>query len=1053
MTSARRLVPACVLVLVVLASAATARAQKQAEAPPSISQLEAAVKRRPADPERHVALGLAYWNRNDYPRALRAFQRAVKVGPRSAEAHNWLGVALAAKADLPGAIAALRKAVALDPKYGRAYSNLGSALVQSGDFAEAVDVLQKALALEPNSVGAHLNLGMALREKGDLEPALEHLRRVTAADPNNAGIQYELGQTLRQTGDLESAVAAFEKAIALNPELREGYYALGTALKQQSASARKPAPPATSPADDLYRRAREAVSRGDLNAARDQLTEALRLDEQHAEAHSLLGFTLGQQGDLPAGRPHLERAVALRPESAEAHYNLGVALWYGGSRDRALAELRESVKLDPAAGSSHAFLGMALRETGDLSAARVSLQRAIALLPPTAAVFIDLGITFVRAGEVDKALGQFEAGLNVPSPAVPTPDWDAAIAALRQALAANPGKAEAHNVLGLLLGRKGADSSEVTAQFREAIRLRPDFAETHNNIGLVLIQAGDDQGGIAALREAVRLAPDYADAHANLGAALTPTDADEAIRELEKAVALAPASVKAQFNLAIAYGASPKRGPAREIEQLRKVIGLAPTFARAHLALGKALLRDGKVPDAVGELEEAARLEPKNGEAHYQLGLALARAGRKEDASTELQKGRDLVAADDRNQNLNLDIAEGRAALEKGDLDLAATKFRHAIRLRPESSEAQRYLGMALEKQGNVEAASAAYRKTLELNPADLAAKESLDKLNAPHPLPASGERGSVTMNAAAGVDDPKRMAELEGFIRQEKYTEVEPLLAEYVKERPKSSWGWYALGYSLFAQKKVGDSIKALAKSLELDISNAEAHKILGRNLMIIGRFDAAQIEFEQAIRHKPDSSEGYYNLGKLFSIQDNWEPARKAFEAALKIDPSYIEALDALGFALEALGDDAGAVASYEKAIALNGQRQGSFANAHVNLSAYYNRTGDATKALEYARKALELDPKSDRAWFHKAKGEEREGRLDAAVDSLTQAISFNPRASSYYYVLAGVYRRLGKTTESKEALEVFTRLDRETVELDKKRRDAAQTAATPPPGQKRD
>ena len=32
---------------------------------------------------------------------------------------------------------------------------------------------------------------------------------------------------------------------------------------------------------------------------------------------------------------------------------------------------------------------------------------------------------------------------------------------------------------------------------------------------------------------------------------------DEAIRELEKAVALAPTSVKAQFNLAIAYGASP----------------------------------------------------------------------------------------------------------------------------------------------------------------------------------------------------------------------------------------------------------------------------------------------------------------------------------------------------------------------------------------------------------------------------------------------------------------------------------------------------------------
>ena len=134
----------------------------------------------------------------------------------------------------------------------------------------------------------------------------------------------------------------------------------------------------------------------------------------------------------------------------------------------------------------------------------------------------------------------------------------------------------------------------------------------------------------------------------------------------------------------------------------------------------------------------------------------------------------------------------------------------------------------------------------------------------------------------------------------------------------------------------------------------------MLGRTLMIIGRFDAAQLEFEQAIRYKPDSAEIHYNLGKLFSMQDNWEPARKAFEAALRLDPSYVEALDALGFALEALGDDAGAVAKYEKAIALNEARQGHFASAHVNLSAYYNRTGNPEKALEYARQALELDPK---------------------------------------------------------------------------------------------
>jgi tetratricopeptide (TPR) repeat protein len=1024
------------LSVVVLSAAVTAQdrppadAQKSARQPASVSELEAAAKTRPRDPRVHVALGLAYWDRNEFPRALESFERAVKVGPDSAEAHNWLGVALAEKSDLPGAIAQFKKAVSLDPAYGRAYTNLGSTLATSGEFAEAVEVFQKALALEPNSLGAQLNLGMALREKGDLDNALEYLRRAALADPASASIQYELGQTLRQSGDLPAAVTALEKALELDPELREGYYALGMTLKQQSAKARPPASRAPGAGDDSYSRGREAADRGELTTAREQLTEAVRLDDRNADAHNLLGFVLGQLGDLPSALVHLERAVALQPESPAARYNLGVALWYSGSRDRALSELREGARLDPAAGANHAFLGTALRDQGDPGDARVSLQRAIALLPPTAAVYVDLGIVYLRTANLGRALGQLEAGLNVRPPAIPAPDWDAAISGLRQRLTVKPSgsdqgaSAAAHNILGRMLGRRGADSKDVTAEFREAVRLRPDFAEAHNNLGLVLLQAGEDEGAIASLREAVRLSPDYADARANLGAALTPTNADAAVAELEKAVALAPTSVKAQFNLAVAYGASPKHGLAKEIVQLRKVIELAPAFGRAHVALGKALLRDGHVPEAVASLQEAARLEPSSGEAHYQLGLALARAGRKEEATAELSKGRELVAADDRNQHASLDIAEGRAAMEKGELEQAAEKFRRAIQRRPDSSEARRYLTEVLEKQGV---------------PSQTSAAERPGAADPVRPAPLAASPAHATAAGASPADDRGRMAEFEGLIRESRFTEVEPLLAAYVKERPTSSWGWYALGYSQFAQQKIGESIKALAKSLELDIANAEAHKILGRNLMIIGRFDAAQVEFEQAIRYKPDSAESYYNLGKLHSIQDNWEPARKAFEAALRIDPSYLEAMDGLGFALEAVGNDSAAIEKYEQAIALNEKQKGTFASAHVNLSAYYNRTGNAEKALGYARQAIELDPKSDRAWFQKAKADEAGGRLEEAVDALNRALVINARASSYYYVLAGIYRRLGWMDESRKALEMFKRLEQEGNELEKKRRGA--------------
>jgi tetratricopeptide (TPR) repeat protein len=1026
--------PSRSLLMAIMLTVATLAAA-QTETPPAsrIPAIQSAIRRNPLDSGLYIQLGLAYWDNNDDPDAFAAFEHAAEINPHSAEAHNWLGTALMKKSDLPGAVTELRKAVALDPKLVRAYANLGAALARSGDIAEAVTVFRKALALDPNSAGAHLNLGLALREKGDVDAALIHLRRAAKAEPKNAMVRYELGQTMRQSGDLAGAISSFEEALQIDPELQEGYYGLGLALKQQSASLRKSAPVATS--SDLYQSAQEAAAKGDLNTAKDRLLSLLQKEQSNAEAENLLGYILGQQRDLEFARNHLERAVKLRPSFADAHYNYGVALWYSGMKAQAISELSESVRLDPAAGASYGFLGMAMRETGDSSGARKNLERAIALLPPTTATYIDLGIVFLATGNVDRAIGQFEAGLNAPS-AVPNPDWETAVTKLREALAKRPNDAEGHNLLGLMLGREGAASSEVIAEFRKAIKLRPDYAQPHNNIGLVLAQSDDDANAVTEFREAVRLSPKYADAHCNLGATLIPTDAEQAITELEKAVALDPASVKAQFNLAEAYAASPSHG-AKELEQLRKVVSLSPDFARGHMALGKALLHDGKIEEAVKELQDATRLDPQSGEAHYQFGLALARAGRQKEATAELQKGRELSAADERNQNAELDISEGRAAMQKGELEEAAAKFQHAIKLQPDSAVAQHALGVVLAKQGDAEGASAAFKKALDLNPGDQAAQQALGRMNLP-------DAPTASLSIINDNDDSAKITEYEAYIRQERFSELEPLLDEYLKQYPKSYWGWYALGYSQFAQKHLGASIQSLAKSLQLNIRNPEAHKILGRDLMMIGRFDAAQTEFEQGLHYDPKSAELHYNLGKLFSMQDNWENARKEFEAALQTDPSYVEAIDALGLTQEALGLDSDAVASYEKAIALNEQRHGNFASAHVNLSAYYNRTGDSKKATEYAQKALELDPKSDPAWFQKARASEHDGDLNGALDSLSRAISINSRSSSYYYVLASVYRKLGKADESKKALEMFTRLDHENNELEKMRRNASKSGA---------
>jgi tetratricopeptide (TPR) repeat protein len=351
--------------------------------------------------------------------------------------------------------------------------------------------------------------------------------------------------------------------------------------------------------------------------------------------------------------------------------------------------------------------------------------------------------------------------------------------------------------------------------------------------------------------------------------------------------------------------------------------------------------------------------------------------------------------------------------------------------LQPESSDAQHLLATVLEKQGDVEAALWAYRKTVELNPGDAQARDRITALS----------------SVSGAVDDPARMNELNAYFRSGQFKEVEPLASAYVQEHPRSSWGWYALGYSRFAQKRIGESIEALAKSLQLDIHNAEAHKILGRDLMAIGKFEAAQTEFEQGIRYAPQSAEMHFDFGKLYSIQDDWTFAKREFEAAVRLNPSYLEGLDGLGFAQEALGEDDAAVATYEKAIAINASQNGHFVSSHVNLSAHYNRKGDSAKALEYAGAALKLDPKSDGAWFQQAKAYEDKGRFEDAESALKQAIALNPRMSAYYYVLANIDKRLGKVKEREEALASFQRLEQESNKMEELRRSLANKSAAQP------
>jgi tetratricopeptide (TPR) repeat protein len=286
--------------------------------------------------------------------------------------------------------------------------------------------------------------------------------------------------------------------------------------------------------------------------------------------------------------------------------------------------------------------------------------------------------------------------------------------------------------------------------------------------------------------------------------------------------------------------------------------------------------------------------------------------------------------------------------------------------------------------------------------------------------------------------DDPQQIERFRDLIVKESFQDVEPQLRSYLAAHPRSWKAYYCLGYVQLRQRRVGESIKSLSKSLELNPSSAEAHKILGRDMAIIGRYDYALREYEAALRLDPTSAEVHYNFGRIYAIQDDFTKARAELEKAIQLDAKYMEAYNALGFAVEALGDDAGALEDYLTAIRLNEERHGKFDPPYVNLSGYYNRRGNLDLALEYAHRALALNPQSDLAYFQIAKTCRAQQDWPGVVAALEKAIAISSWRPQYFYVLGIAYGKLGRSQESDRAFQTFQHLEKQDADFERQRRE---------------
>jgi len=184
-----------------------------------------------------------------------------------------------------------------------------------------------------------------------------------------------------------------------------------------------------------------------------------------------------------------------------------------------------------------------------------------------------------------------------------------------------------------------------------------------------------------------------------------------------------------------------------------------------------------------------------------------------------------------------------------------------------------------------------------------------------------------------------------------------------------------------------------ASRNALLIDPGLAEAHVSRGLAISLSKRYDEAEIEFQTAIRLDPRLFEAYYFYARSCVQQGKPNDAARLFEHASEVKREDYQAPLLLGMVYTGMGRQADAEQSYRCAW----QRAEKHLELHPDdARALYLganslcRLGERARSLDWARRALAIDPEDCGVLYNVACVYALQGRIDEAIDCLDKAMT---------------------------------------------------------------
>jgi tetratricopeptide (TPR) repeat protein len=255
-------------------------------------------------------------------------------------------------------------------------------------------------------------------------------------------------------------------------------------------------------------------SAGKNREAVEAYRRAARIDPKSARLTRALAGALAADGQAGHASGAWQQALALAPTDPLNWLEFGRFELASGSPAQAVVKIGKAIELDPTLPDQHRTMGEALFKAGNANGAREALRKALSVDPYDDAAWDLTGRVLAEKGEWQEAFFHFDRALRL-SPGQPTYLYDYALALARAdrfdeaekraraAVLADPGMADAHELLGGLFARSNRLKEAASAYVR-VVELRPGSARARLRLGNVLAAQGDRTAAVPHLREAAK---------------------------------------------------------------------------------------------------------------------------------------------------------------------------------------------------------------------------------------------------------------------------------------------------------------------------------------------------------------------------------------------------------------------------------------------------------------------------------------------------------------------------------------------------------------------